>query len=325
MFIGLSADLPKEYQLGKTPIFCHGTNTSVLIYFKHTGGLLSTGELYERYIYPMSGPLGGDLDSTRENVGLKVVSGLLNNLDRNVFYTTYGASKITTDTLAADLSDMIRRKALYYKKNKIFGLISRMRYWNDEYYKLNFKNDVESIILPILKDDKSLIVQKSIENIILADKPVLEFTKQEKYDLNRTHPLILCSEKMAKYAEPAKTTIEVGEVYIKQLLKEDIDLVYTSEEGCSLVRKYLPNVKIICRDELFYGSHKLTIFQNSSLENVNWSSFYFLDDSSKRLLEKGSYKVSDFKDATVEEAREILKEVLDFDFSDLELKMIIHS
>lgn len=323
--IGLLADtknLPINQHL-----FMHGTRSTVLVYMNHLGdlepGIYSTGTLYKRHIYPMSGPLGGDLTSTRENVGLEVVSGLIGKIDRNVYYTKYGETHITLESLADDLAKMIKRKAYLYKFAGIFGYISRVRYWDDAYYKKHFEKLIIDEILPVIKRkmDNNPIIQEAINHVILAKDPVIKFTEEDKLHLNETYPMILGSSNVQVI--PAGKSIETDEMYTKQLLLKDVSIVYTTRRGYNFVRSFFPHV--ICSDELFYDDYRLTFLPGQLLaKQMEWKYvFPFLNDEDLEKLEKSGVVVSDFNGSSIYEAREVLGELINYKFSDEQIKRII--
>ena len=304
----------KEQFYNLPTMFMHGTRSPIFVYMKHmkNPGVYSTGTLYKNFIFPMTGPLGGDVTSKTENVGLEVVSGILNKemFDRNVYYTTFEDEDITEDKLVRDVSRMIEKRGEYYRMNKILGYISRLRYWDDEIYQKKFKNDILKYILPL--------VPKDYVQVILSDRPVIQFTREEKMELNQTYPIIFLSAKAAKESfAPEKKGIEKEEVYVKQLLIQDVDVVYTTKAGAQYVRENLiklgnNHALVIPSDNLFYESYRLS-FLVGSLKPKTWESYLPKEwlKSKERMekIYKSGIKPEDFEGASEKEIEEVLKEL----------------
>lgn len=292
--IGLYVDLPNEIRLdfeetSKTRrMWMHGTRSTVFSYMSHMAqfdlkpGIYSSGLLYQYHIYPMTGALGGDLISERENVGKKVVSGLVNSsgnlLNRNVYYSLYGKKPITFDRLVAELEEEIQRviRNGYSTYNKTFGQISRVRYWNNLYYLANFQRRIQETIVPLIrKQMESLkngrpLINDAIAKVIDSNEPVFQFTEQEKNELGVTYPIVFLSEKAGNEAWPKGKDIfsaEPDEMYVSELLMKDVDIIYTTSQGCNYVAKKMAEfgntkVKIICNDKLWKSSDTLTGYSN---------------------------------------------------------------
>lgn len=361
-FISLYVDLPKERKieyenLGKE-MWMHGTRTTVFTYmnymrkFNLQPGLYSSGVLYEHHIYPMTGALGGDLTSDRENVGKKVVSGMLNtngeSLNRNVYYTTYFEDPISTEQLSTNLNHyidyIIKRKGSGLSFVEIFGLISRLRYWDNTYYIENFDVLVNKNVLPLIYNKLQMVVdtkrikliEDAINVVIKAKTPVIQFTNKDKKELSTTFPLVFLSEKMAKEAISADTMVEKGEMYINQLLMSDVDIIYTTSIGCEFVIQKMKEfgnnkVHVICEDSLFKDSDTLTgfpgQFQESKKERQRkqrvwkewrealpfWTTY---PDDLKLSKISDSMEVNDFKDSSKEELQEFFDETFGYKLSD---------
>lgn len=309
--IGLMMHLSNEEkeQFDNLPtMFMHGTRSPILVYMKHmkNPGVYSTGTLYKNLIFPMTGPLGGDITSKTENVGLEVVSGILKKdmIDRNVYYTTFEDEDITEDKLISDVSRMIEKRGEYYRMNKILGYISRLRYWDDEIYQKKFKPDIIKYILPL--------VPKDYVKVILSDRPVIQFTKEEKMELTQTYPIIFLSAKAAKESfVPQKRNIEIEEVYVKQLLIQDIDVVYTTNAGVKYVKKSMIDLGnnhalVIPSDNLFYESYRLS-FLVGSLKPKTWESY--LPKELWEKMDRSGMKPEDFEGASEKEIQEVLNEL----------------
>lgn len=347
--IGLFVDLPsctKEYYYNMDLMWMHGTRTTVFPYINHMKdigldiALYSTGVLYSFYIYPMSGALGGDLTSKRENVGKKVLSGvsslLEDNLDRNVYYTKYGQTPITINSLDDDLVFTVNN-ILKYGTNQLhvlFGQISRIRYWDNQHYKKKWMFVIESTIVPLILNkieqlqnpEDKILVENTLEKVIYADAPVIQFTNNEKKELQTTHPMILCSPMTNHKIIPHDTEniAEPNEVYIRHLLMTKVAVIFTTTGGCDYVKQRMRDfgnyhVNVICRNELFVNSDKLRGFVRSGNQSEKSKMFNewkrvlpFWNESClnnfKYLLDSG-FSPTDFEGASVKEVLEIIPDI----------------
>lgn len=287
LYAHLPANLKRDYRVlsEKQKMWMHGTRTAVFVFMKYMSrfglepGLYSSGTLYKHHIYPMTGALAGDFTS-QQNVGKEVLSGVLNTsgetLDRNVYYTTYGEDTISRENLAETLRSYLQRIQagdLYggLEFQKIFGYISRLRYWDNDYYNEHLQSSVREIAVPHIleklrkvSDTKVIqLVENAIRVIIEDSHPIFELSTEDKEELTTTYPLIFASAEMANSAIKAGSTAEPDEHYVKQLLMRDVDVIYTSSSGCMYVKNQMrllgnTHVQVICTDQLFKDSDTLT-------------------------------------------------------------------
>lgn len=348
--LGLSNDMTfkqKQQYKALPRMFMHGTRSPIFVYIKHLQrvgleeAIYSTGTLYEKYIFPMTGPMGGEIYSERENVGLKVVSGIINTsleaLDRNVFYTTYSnQQEINLQSIVNDLEEMLRREAKYETTTRIFGLISRLRYWDDALYKTNFRQRILQIILPVIQAKRNRlenarhkhIIDQAVMNVVFAEEPVLQFTQQDKQDLQQTFPVIFCSSKAAQesFKPTEKQMFEPDEMYVSNIRMKDVDVVYTTLQGYDLVQRQMRrHTQVIVSDELFFESDRLTEYVGKLKEKdwkekraqakLNWQEWkravpFWINKIWITNLTESGIRVSDFANTSIEEIEDVLNDLL---------------
>jgi hypothetical protein len=347
--LGLSNDMTfkqKQQYKSMPQMFMHGTRSPVFVYMKHlkkmglTEAIYSTGTLYEKYIFPMTGAMGGEIYSERENVGLKVVSGIINTsleaLDRNVFYTTFSdQQQINLQSITGDLEEMLEKKAQYYSSTRIFGLISRMRYWDDTIYKTQFQQRISQIILPVIQSKRNQlqtlkqkqILDQAVQNVIFAEEPVIQFTLQDKHDLQNTFPVIFCSAKAAQNSFKPKENkmFEPDEMYVDKIDMQHVDYIYTTSQGYKYVQQQT-QAQVIVSDELFFESDRLTPNvgqlkekgwkEKEDQERLLWNQWndavpFWINKIGimQRLVTSGIH-VQDFAYTSLDEIEEVLNDIL---------------
>jgi hypothetical protein len=183
------------------------------------------------------------------------------------------------------------------------------------------------------------LIKSAIENVIKADKPVITFTENDKRELNTTYPIIFLSKNMAKEAVHAANRSELQEVYIKQLLVKDIDIIYTTTNGCDFVKQKMrelgnETVLVICQDKLFMDSDWLTdntklhipskperdaIKAHQVAEKIRWKEWKkalpLLDDDSAqftRIFSSG-LSVGDLAGKSEQEIKILLEDLVEFE------------
>jgi hypothetical protein len=263
-------------------------------------------------------------------------------LDRNLYYTTYFDNPITTEVLSEALQKYINNALLYesFMFQTLFGAISRLRYWDDNFYRSKFDEIIKEKILPLVRtkiraltDQRHIaLIEHSIARIIESNSPVIQFTKEEKEQLNETHPIVFLSKKAATETTPKEFSGETGETYVNHLLMVDVDVIYTTQKGCDYVKQQMAlfgnrHVKVICNDALFKDADRLPALpgplgpsrkeiaagQKRWKEWTQAAPFWnnFKDDLKLSKL-NAAFDIRDFQGSTVEELWSFLK---DFGFT----------
>lgn len=176
------------------------------------------------------------------------------------------------------------------------------------------------------------MVDDAIDKIVNADIPVFQFTESDKQELAKTYPVIFLSTVAAKQAQTAGLMFETDEMYVSQLFMRDVDVIYTTEEGCDYVVQKMKQfgntrVKVICQNSLWKDSDRLTgipdRFRPSKEERrrnkkllerrILWREAIssLKKDEGESLLQKlasSDYLPTDFEGSSQEEIRKLLED-----------------